>query len=145
MYTFAPNTTVRSMHPNSVNPIPTLHSRIRMDEQQHILVPGCEWSCTAHLIEVIHEHLSHLVDGDSGVDGALESQFSHQVWEEPQVRHIRVGQQHCINLMEVPICKCRGGERKESKLHHAFYLQQMERERSGKSYGCKRNHFRMLP
>ncbi len=33
----------------------------------------------SHLIEIVHEHLAHLVDGDGGVDGAVEPQFAHSV------------------------------------------------------------------
>lgn len=44
----------------------------------------------SHLIEIIHEHLAHLVDGDGGIDGAVKSQFTHSIRQSTQVQVIRV-------------------------------------------------------
>lgn len=56
----------------------------------------------SHLIEIVHEHLAHLVDGDGGVDGAVEPQFAHSVRQSAQMQMIGVREQHCVHLMGIP-------------------------------------------
>ncbi len=56
-----------------------------------------------HLVEVVHEHLSHLVDGNGGVDGTLESKCPHQVGQSAQMNHVRMGHQDSIDLFDVPV------------------------------------------
>lgn len=53
------------------------------------------------LVEVVHEHLAHLVHGDGGIDGALETQLPHQIGEGAQVISIRMTQQDGVYSMQV--------------------------------------------
>lgn len=55
-----------------------------------------------HLVEVIHEHLPHLVHRHGGIDGAFELQLAHEVGEEAEVEGIREAEEDCIDLMNVP-------------------------------------------
>ena len=57
---------------------------------------------STNLVQVVHEHLSHLVNRHSGIDRALELQSAHDVRQEAQVRHVGERQEHCIDLVEVP-------------------------------------------
>ena len=64
----------------------------------------------AGLVEVVHEHLSHLVDGDGGIDRTLEAQLPHQVRQSAQVHHIRMAQENSIYPVQVPMKGTRRGE-----------------------------------
>ena len=57
-----------------------------------------------NLVEIIHKHLAHFIDRNSGVDRAVQFTFAHHVGESTQVEVIRVRQQDCINLMHIPAC-----------------------------------------
>ena len=52
----------------------------------------------AHLVQIIQEHLSHLIDWDGGIDGAVQATLANHVWQCPQVEWVRIGQQHSIYL-----------------------------------------------
>lgn len=56
----------------------------------------------SRLVEVIHKHLTHLIHWTGGIDWTLEAQLTNKVGQQPQVEHIRVAKQHCIDLIEVP-------------------------------------------
>lgn len=34
----------------------------------------------SYLIEIIHEHLTHLIDGYRGIYSTVQAQFAHSVW-----------------------------------------------------------------
>lgn len=57
--------------------------------------------CQSHLIEVIHEHLAHLVDRDGGIDSAVEAELPHSVWQSSQMEGIRMRQEDSIHLMDI--------------------------------------------
>ena len=54
-----------------------------------------------HLVEVVEEHLPHLVDGYSSIDRTLQLQPAHQIGQETEVKYVRETQQNCINLVNV--------------------------------------------
>lgn len=56
----------------------------------------------SHLIEVIHEHLTHLVNWDSCIDGTVETQLPHGIRQGSQMQGIRMGEEHSINLVDIP-------------------------------------------
>ena len=56
----------------------------------------------AHLVQIIHEHLTHLVDGDSSIDGAVQTQLSNSIRQGSQMYGVRVRQEYSINLMNIP-------------------------------------------
>ena len=62
-----------------------------------------------YLVEVIHEHLPHLVHRHGGIDRAFELQLAHEVGEEAEVEGIGEAEEDCINLMNVPERRGRGG------------------------------------
>ena len=52
-----------------------------------------------YLIEIIEEHLTHLIDRNSGIDWTGETELAHSNRESSQVTGVRVGEEHCINLV----------------------------------------------
>lgn len=59
------------------------------------------WHIPVRLVQVIHEHLPHLVDGQGGVDGAVEAQLTHCVRQGSEVKRVWVRQQYCIYVVYV--------------------------------------------
>lgn len=55
----------------------------------------------SYLIQIIHKHLTHFVDRNGGIDGAVQTQFPHSVRQGSQVDGVGVGEEHSINLMNV--------------------------------------------
>ena len=80
-----------------------IHMHTHTHTHTHVRMHAHACTCTrTHLIQIIHEHLPHLVDGYSGIDRTLQLQSAHEVRQEPQVRDIGEAQQHRINLVYVP-------------------------------------------
>ena len=52
----------------------------------------------SHLVHIVEEHLSHLVDRHCGVDGTGEAKFADSIRQGAKMGAVRVGEQHCINL-----------------------------------------------
>ena len=53
---------------------------------------------TIHLVEIIEEHESHLVDGHRGVDRTRQTQPPHSHRQRTKVSDIGVGEEHRVNL-----------------------------------------------
>lgn len=45
--------------------------------------------------------MTHFVDRNGGIDGAVQTQFPHSIGQGSQVDGVRVGEEHSINLMNV--------------------------------------------
>lgn len=55
----------------------------------------------SHLIKIIHEHLTHLIDRNGCINSAVQTQFSHSIWQGPQVYGVRMGEEHSIDLVNI--------------------------------------------
>lgn len=55
----------------------------------------------SYLVEIIHKHLSHLVDWNCGVDSTIQTQFPYSIRQGTQMYWVRMGEQHSINLMNI--------------------------------------------
>ena len=51
-----------------------------------------------HLVHIIEEHLSHLVDWHCGVDGTRKAKFADSIRQGAQMGAVGVGEKHCIDL-----------------------------------------------
>lgn len=55
-----------------------------------------------YLVKIIHEHLSHFINRNGRIDRTIQPQLPNSRREGTQMKRIRVGQQHCINLVNMP-------------------------------------------
>lgn len=55
----------------------------------------------SYLIQIIHEHLTHFIDRDGGIDGTVEPQFANSVGQSTEMKWIWMGQKHRIHLMDI--------------------------------------------
>lgn len=49
------------------------------------------------VVVVVHEHGPQACYRPGGINRCLESSMSHQVWQRPHMRHVRLGQQHAVD------------------------------------------------
>ena len=54
-----------------------------------------------NLVQVIHEHLAHLVYWNSCINWTAQTKFPNQIRQSSDMKRIRERQKHCINLMYV--------------------------------------------
>lgn len=65
------------------------------------------FNCLNYLIKVIHEHLSHFINGNGCIDGAVQTQLSNSIGEGAKMEGVGMRQQDRIDLVNVPRTQAR--------------------------------------
>ena len=57
------------------------------------IVPG--------LVPIVHEHLTHFVNWNCGVDRAGKSQFANSIWQSTKVELIGIGEKNGVDFVDM--------------------------------------------
>ena len=65
------------------------------------------FNCLNYLIKVIHEHLSHFINGNGCIDGTVQTQLSNSIGEGAKMERVGMRQQDRIDLVNMPRTQAR--------------------------------------